>query len=112
MWLHIMIKELHAADIAEIFGEISVRGSKISLFTYWWRESGRYHDWKLGYRWMYQGNAETSRRCGWAIFGIPLVLHRFKIDPALATGPFITTINDIMGISIYLGIGKVFYTLL
>lgn len=35
---------------------------------------------------------------------IPIFLKRLKIDPALATGPFITTANDIIGISIYLGI--------
>lgn len=42
-----------------------------------------------------------------SIFGtvIPLVLNRFKIDPALATGPFITTSNDIIGLIIYFTIG-------
>lgn len=46
-----------------------------------------------------------------SLFGtvIPLVLHRFKIDPALATGPFITTMNDILGLLIYLSIGKMFF---
>ena len=37
---------------------------------------------------------------------VPLLLHRFKIDPALATGPFITTSNDICGILIYFSIAK------
>lgn len=37
---------------------------------------------------------------------IPLLLHQFKIDPALATGPFITTSNDICGILIYFSIAK------
>ena len=37
---------------------------------------------------------------------IPLLLHRFNIDPALATGPFITTSNDICGILIYSSIAK------
>ena len=32
---------------------------------------------------------------------IPLVLNKVKIDPALATGPFITTANDIIGLTIY-----------
>ena len=32
---------------------------------------------------------------------IPLVLDRIKIDPALATGPFITTANDMIGLTIY-----------
>jgi magnesium transporter len=39
---------------------------------------------------------------------IPLMLHRAKIDPALATGPFITTLNDIVGLLIYLAIGVYF----
>ncbi len=34
----------------------------------------------------------------------PLVLKRFKIDPAVAAGPFITTVNDITGITIYLSL--------
>ncbi len=46
-----------------------------------------------------------------ALFGtlIPLVLHRMKIDPALATGPFITTMNDIMGLFIYFLMGRILY---
>jgi magnesium transporter len=47
-----------------------------------------------------------------ALFGtlIPLLLHRIKIDPALATGPFITTMNDIMGLFIYFLMGRLLYT--
>ncbi|NBL64977.1 magnesium transporter [Flavobacterium sp. NST-5] len=37
---------------------------------------------------------------------VPLLLNRFGIDPALATGPFITTSNDICGILIYFTIAK------
>jgi magnesium transporter len=36
---------------------------------------------------------------------IPLILNRYKIDPALATGPFVTTLNDIVGLFIYFSIG-------
>lgn len=43
---------------------------------------------------------------------IPLILNRFKIDPALATGPFITTMNDIVGLMIYLLVGKMFFGIL
>ncbi len=48
-----------------------------------------------------------------ALFGtmIPLLLHRIKIDPALATGPFITTMNDIMGLFIYFLMGRVLYSI-
>jgi len=47
-----------------------------------------------------------------ALFGtlIPLVLDRMKIDPALATGPFITTMNDIMGLFIYFLMGRILYS--
>ncbi|MCK0192236.1 magnesium transporter [Arenibacter sp. F20364] len=38
---------------------------------------------------------------------IPLFLHKRGIDPAIATGPFITTSNDIFGILIYFSIAKV-----
>lgn len=43
-----------------------------------------------------------------ALFGtfVPLMLHRYKIDPALATGPFITTANDIIGLIIYFAVGS------
>lgn len=49
-----------------------------------------------------------------SLFGtlIPLLLDKFKIDPALATGPFITTSNDLMGIIIYFSIGRYFYGML
>ena len=48
-----------------------------------------------------------------ALFGtfIPLVLNKYKIDPALATGPFITTVNDVLGLFIYFMIGKLFLNL-
>ena len=37
---------------------------------------------------------------------VPLLLDKFGIDPALATGPFITTSNDIFGILIYFSIAR------
>ncbi len=40
---------------------------------------------------------------------IPLVLDKAKIDPALATGPFITTLNDIVGLVVYFTVGHIFY---
>jgi len=46
-----------------------------------------------------------------ALFGtfIPLILDKYKVDPALATGPFITTMNDILGLFIYFYIGTLMY---
>jgi len=37
---------------------------------------------------------------------IPIMLDKYGIDPAIATGPFITTSNDIFGILIYFTIAK------
>ncbi|MCP3026663.1 magnesium transporter [Halobacillus sp. A5] len=43
---------------------------------------------------------------------VPLIMHRFNIDPAVASGPFITTINDIISILIYFGMATAFMQLL
>jgi magnesium transporter len=44
-----------------------------------------------------------------SLFGmlVPLLLDKFKIDPALATGPFITTSNDLLALGLYFAIGSV-----
>ncbi|MCH7402067.1 magnesium transporter [Belliella kenyensis] len=34
----------------------------------------------------------------------PLVLNRFGVNPAIASGPFITTANDLIGLAVYFGI--------
>ena len=43
-----------------------------------------------------------------AMFGtiVPLTLNKFKIDPAVATGPFVTTTNDVIGLFIYFTVGR------
>ena len=43
---------------------------------------------------------------------VPLMMNRFKINPALATGPFVTTLNDIIGISIYFIVGRLLYSII
>ncbi len=37
------------------------------------------------------------------LFGalIPIVINSFKIDPAIASGPFVTMIIDILALSVY-----------
>ncbi|TCO10856.1 magnesium transporter [Natronoflexus pectinivorans] len=46
-----------------------------------------------------------------SLFGtfLPLFLHKLKIDPAMATGPFITTLNDISGMFVYLLLAAYFF---
>ncbi|MCM1337120.1 MAG: magnesium transporter [Candidatus Amulumruptor caecigallinarius] len=43
-----------------------------------------------------------------SVFGtlVPLTLERFKVDPALATGPFIAITNDIVGMLIYMAVSS------
>jgi magnesium transporter len=37
---------------------------------------------------------------------VPIILNKFGIDPAIATGPFITTGNDVIGILLFFYIAK------
>ncbi|MEM0938590.1 MAG: magnesium transporter [Bacteroidota bacterium] len=41
----------------------------------------------------------------------PLILNRFGINPALASGPFITTTNDLLGLAVYFFTAHVLYSL-
>jgi magnesium transporter len=65
----------------------------------------------LGFGWTLSTTVSASLLCVIvfaALFGafVPLMLDKRNIDPALATGPFITTANDIMGLVIYFSIGS------
>ncbi|MDH3848655.1 MAG: magnesium transporter, partial [Gammaproteobacteria bacterium] len=40
---------------------------------------------------------------------VPFALNRFGIDPAAATGVFITTSNDVLGVLVYFTMADVFY---
>lgn len=42
---------------------------------------------------------------------IPLILNKYGIDPAVATGPFITTMNDVVGLFIYFSMGMLVFGL-
>ncbi len=41
----------------------------------------------------------------------PLVLDKFGINPALASGPFITTTNDLLGLAVYFSVAHLLYQL-
>ena len=41
----------------------------------------------------------------------PLILDRFGINPALASGPFITTANDLLGLAVYFGVAHLLYSM-
>ena len=41
----------------------------------------------------------------------PLVLNKFGINPALASGPFITTANDLLGLAVYFSVAHAIYNL-
>ena len=39
---------------------------------------------------------------------IPMLFHRIHIDPAVASGPLITTVNDLVAVVTYYGLALVF----
>ncbi|WP_373233341.1 magnesium transporter [Cohnella sp.] len=43
---------------------------------------------------------------------IPLILYLFKVDPAVASGPLITTLNDIFSLTVYFSIASLFISYL
>ena len=72
----------------------------------------------LFFTWIWKGNLPTSLAISVSLIVviivagivgtfIPLFLHKKGIDPAIATGPFITTSNDIFGILIYFTIARI-----
>lgn len=66
----------------------------------------------FGGNWLLFGNKQLSFVVSIALFSVvlfaslvgtatPLILNRFGINPAVASGPFITTINDLLGLTMY-----------
>ena len=39
---------------------------------------------------------------------IPMFFHKIKIDPAVASGPLITTVNDLVAVVTYYGLSMIF----
>ena len=72
----------------------------------------------FGFIWLYEGKVNTALAISTSLVAViivagligtfvPLFLDKRGIDPAIATGPFITTRNDIFGILIYFMIAKI-----
>ena len=66
----------------------------------------------FGANWLLFGNQQLSIVVSIALFSVvvfasligtitPLILSRFGFNPAVASGPFITTINDLLGLTVY-----------
>ncbi len=66
----------------------------------------------FGANWLLFGNHQLSLVVSIALFSVvvfasligtitPLILDRFGFNPAVASGPFITTINDLLGLTVY-----------
>lgn len=41
----------------------------------------------------------------------PIILDKFGVNPALASGPFITTANDLLGLAVYFSVAHMLYNL-
>jgi len=42
---------------------------------------------------------------------VPLIVDRFKFDPAVSSGPFVTTITDVVGYGAFLTIASIWFQL-
>ena len=64
-------------------------------------------DWKLG---LVLGMAMITNQVVAALGGVlvPLGLHRLDLDPALASGTFVTTLTDVLGYLAFLGLASMF----
>ncbi len=40
----------------------------------------------------------------------PLILDKMNINPAVASGPFITTTNDLLGLAVYFSVARILYS--
>jgi magnesium transporter len=92
-----LLRELRVSLINGI-----VLGSVLLVIVSLWQR-----DYRLG---LLLGLCMLTIICWATVMGaiVPLLLKKMNVDPALATGPFITTSNDILGILIYLGIATLF----
>lgn len=82
-----------------------ISGVMVGIIVYFW-QNGTEESLKLG---IIIGTALFIAVAWAAIFGtfIPIFFNKFKIDPAVASGPFITTLNDIGGILIYFSLASI-----
>ena len=40
---------------------------------------------------------------------IPIFFYKIKVDPAVASGPLITTVNDLAAITVYYGVAAILF---
>ncbi len=92
--LHIGRRVLKEMQVALLNGV--VLGALLFTFVYLWR-----HDAGLGVL-LWTSLMLTILVASLIGSAVPLFLHRWKVDPAVATGPFITVSNDVIGMAIYL----------
>lgn len=73
--------------------------------------------------WIFQDNIYLSLVIGLSLFLtlvigtlagtiIPILLYRINIDPAIASGPLITTLNDVFSLTVYFGTATLFISYL
>jgi magnesium transporter len=76
--------------------------SVVALFTYFW-----FDEWRIGaiIACAMLINLVAAAAAG---FGVPLLLRRMNVDPAIAGGVVLTTITDVIGYGSFLGLGTAF----
>lgn len=74
----------------------------------------------FGFSYFIEGNLKLSFVVSIAILSVvvlaslmgtitPIILDKFNINPAVASGPFITTANDLLGLAVYFGTARWLY---
>lgn len=94
----LMAKELAVGSLNGVVWAIVVAGVTIFVFSTSWEVGA-----VIGAALMISLVAAAV-----AGFAIPLILRKLKIDPALAGTVILTTITDIIGFGVFLGLGTIF----
>jgi magnesium transporter len=92
LWREIVVSCIHAFIFATLIATIS---------AIW------YHNIKLG---MTLGAAMIFNIIWSALAGtfFPVFLHKIGLDPAISSGPILTTTTDVLGFSVFLGLSSIF----
>lgn len=84
-----------------------IYGAAVALFSALWFRGGG-GDWNALQLGVVVGSAVLGQMTIAALVGslIPILMERLHIDPAVATGPFVSTTMDMLGIVVYFSIAR------
>jgi Mg/Co/Ni transporter MgtE len=107
--LRLILNSQHRADLADLVGQLDEEAQR-QIFSFLAEP--------LAAAVLWTGTAVLGLCVGLAMFSavvfsavmgllVPLGFRSFGVDPAVASGPLITTLNDVLALAIYFGIARV-----